>query len=68
MLKIRGNKEFIQWWEHWMSRIHSNRHGVATTSAERPTRETEKKKREDEGSETQSPRNPNTMRPSSETP
>jgi len=20
---IKGNKEFIEWWEHWMSRIHS---------------------------------------------
>ncbi|MGC2195937.1 MAG: hypothetical protein WA628_14765 [Terriglobales bacterium] len=25
MLKIRGNKEFVEWWEHWMSRIHPNR-------------------------------------------
>jgi hypothetical protein len=24
MLKIKGNKEFSQWWDHWMSRIHSN--------------------------------------------
>ncbi len=68
MLKIRGNKEFIQWWEHWMSRIHSNRYGVETTSAERSDQETEKKKREHEARETQSPRNPNTMRPSSDTP
>ena len=67
MLKMKGNKEFIQWWEHWMSRIHPNRHGVATASAERPTQEAEKK-REDQGGETQPPRNPNTMRPSSETP
>ncbi len=22
MLKIKGNKEFVAWWEHWMSRIH----------------------------------------------
>lgn len=27
MLRIRGNKEFVQWWEHWMSRIHANRSG-----------------------------------------
>lgn len=24
MLKIKGNKEFAQWWDHWMSRIHPN--------------------------------------------
>jgi len=28
MLRIRGNKEFVQWWEHWMSRIHANRSGL----------------------------------------
>jgi hypothetical protein len=36
MLKIRGNKEFIRWWGHWMSRIHSNRTGPATTLPGRP--------------------------------
>jgi hypothetical protein len=25
MLKIKGNKEFVAWWEHWMARIHPNR-------------------------------------------
>jgi hypothetical protein len=25
MFKISGNKEFVQWWEHWMSRLHANR-------------------------------------------
>lgn len=25
MLKMKGNKEFLAWWEHWMSRIHPNR-------------------------------------------
>ena len=24
MLKIKGNREFFQWWEHWMSRLHPN--------------------------------------------
>jgi hypothetical protein len=28
MLKITGNKEFIEWWEHWMSRIHPHRSSV----------------------------------------
>jgi len=23
---IKGNKEFIEWWEHWMSRIHAKPH------------------------------------------
>ena len=68
MVKIRGNKEFIQWWEHWMSRIHSNRPGAATRSAETPTQEAQNKNRENEPSETQPPRSPNTVRVSSETP
>jgi hypothetical protein len=25
MLKMKGNKEFLAWWEHWMSRIHPHR-------------------------------------------
>ena len=25
MFRIKGNKEFVTWWEHWMSRIHPNR-------------------------------------------
>lgn len=25
MLKIKENNEFLQWWEHWISRIHSDR-------------------------------------------
>lgn len=25
MLKIKGNKEFVAWWEHWMARIHPSR-------------------------------------------
>jgi hypothetical protein len=25
MLKIKGNKEFSQWWDHWMSQIQPNR-------------------------------------------
>jgi len=23
MFLVKGNKEFTQWWNHWMSRIHS---------------------------------------------
>lgn len=23
MRLVKGNKEFLQWWNHWMSRIHS---------------------------------------------
>lgn len=22
MRLVKGNKEFLQWWNHWMSRIH----------------------------------------------
>ena len=25
MLKMKGSKEFLAWWEHWMSRIHPYR-------------------------------------------
>ncbi len=25
MLRIKGNKEFVAWWEHWMARIHPPR-------------------------------------------
>ncbi len=25
MLKIKGNREFWQWWDHWTSRLHSDR-------------------------------------------
>jgi len=23
MRLVKGNKEFIQWWNHWMSRLHN---------------------------------------------
>ena len=26
MFKIKGNREFWQWWEHWTSRLYSERH------------------------------------------
>ena len=49
MLKIRGNKEFVQWWEHWMSRIHPNRGGPQTKPTDRPSQESghESKQREE---------------------
>lgn len=70
MLKIRGNKEFIQWWEHWMSRLHSNRSGPATTSSARPSRESghNDKHAEDNLRETPTPRNLDKPRFFSETP
>lgn len=29
---IRGNKEFAEWWEHWMARIHSTPHHTGQKS------------------------------------
>ena len=50
MLKIAGNKEFTQWWEHWMSRIHPHRSSVnegkgtkAPNANEKPTNTNKKK-------------------------
>jgi len=25
MLNIKGNREFVKWWNYWMERIHSNK-------------------------------------------
>jgi hypothetical protein len=50
MLKLTGNKEFIEWWEHWMSRIHPNRSsvnegkGAKLPNADKEPAETNKKK------------------------
>ena len=50
MLKITGNKEFIEWWEHWMSRIHPHRSSVdegkgtkAPSANKKPTNTNKKK-------------------------
>ena len=50
MLKIAGNKEFTQWWEHWMSRIHPHRSSVnegkgtkAPNANKKPTNTNKKK-------------------------
>ncbi len=31
MFKIKGNREFWQWWEHWTSRIYAERHSPTNT-------------------------------------
>lgn len=56
MLRIRGNKEFVQWWEHWMSRIHANRSGPQTKPTDRPSKESgrESKQRENKQNEIKS--------------
>lgn len=56
MLRIRGNKEFVQWWEHWMSRIHANRSRPQTKPTDRPSEEPgrEGKQRENEQNEIKS--------------
>ena len=56
MLRIRGNKEFVQWWEHWMSRIHANRSGPPTKPTDRPAKESgrESKQRENKQGEIKS--------------
>jgi hypothetical protein len=46
MLRIRGNKEFVQWWEHWMSRIHANRRAPQTKPTDRPSKESGREERE----------------------
>ena len=56
MLRIRGNKEFVQWWEHWMSRIHANRGAPSTKRADRPSEDSgrESKERENKQDEIKS--------------
>lgn len=56
MLRIRGNKEFVQWWEHWMSRIHANRSRPQTKPPHRPSEEPgrESKQRENKQNEIKS--------------
>jgi hypothetical protein len=46
MLKIRGNKEFVQWWDHWMARIHPHRSGPQTTPTALPEQESGREKKE----------------------
>ena len=56
MLRIRGNKEFVQWWKHWMSRIHANRSAPQTKPTDRPSKESgrESKQRENKQNEIKS--------------
>jgi hypothetical protein len=60
MLKIRGNKEFVQWWDHWMSRIHPNGSGAQTTPTAMPKHESphENKERANKQNEIKTPCNP----------
>ena len=69
MLKIRGNKEFVQWWDHWMSRIHPNRGGPQTTPTAMPKQESglDNKERANQRTKIKAPRNPRRRKLSSET-
>jgi len=34
MINIKGNREFVKWWNYWMERIHSS--GQASTLRDSP--------------------------------
>ncbi len=37
MLKIKGNREFFHWWEHWMSRLHPNHTLISDSKSRKNT-------------------------------
>jgi hypothetical protein len=54
MFKIKGNKEFVTWWEHWMARIHPNP-GSGTPAKCRENQDT-RTKHSDRNNDTQEPK------------
>jgi hypothetical protein len=42
MLNIKGNREFVKWWDLWMSRIHPNRDSISENQPATNTRTNQK--------------------------
>src|SRR5437868_13973346 len=54
MLKIKGNKEFVTWWDYWMARIHPNQ--VSGTPAKSSENQGHRTKRSDRNKDEREPK------------